>query len=181
MMLRATLDLPIPAAIAVERLYPMMQPYGLEKLSDDAYQAGLLMLTRVGPFGETRGLSKTVRVDTLEPRTTADGVRIPFRWVATGRTGALFPTLDADLDVSAVDEQHCRVSVNAVYTPPLGAAGATLDRLILHRAARATMRELLRGLAREALDLSVDAPTNGAGHTGEIRFYPDEPAETASG
>ncbi len=173
MLLRATLELPIPAATAAERLYPLLLPRALDKLSGDAYEAGMLTLARVGPFGEARGLSKAVRVETLEPRTTAGGVRIPFRWVATGRTGHLFPALDADLDVTEVGEQRCAVSINASYTPPLGAAGAGLDRMILHRAARATMRSLLRGLADAVLDKPGDPPDKGSASLGAVEFFPD--------
>lgn len=170
MLLRASLDLPVPAATVAHRLSPLP---GMDALSDDAYSAGLQTLTRVGPFGDTPGLSKKVLVETLEPREIGSGVRIPFRWVATGRSGAWFPALDADLEVTAADAQNCTLSINAAYTPPLGAAGAGLDRIVLHRAARATMRSLLRGLARAVLDGDqlIALP--------EVCFYPDVVAPPA--
>jgi hypothetical protein len=187
MLLRATLELPIPAATAAERLSPLLRPSGLDKLSDDAYQEGMATLARVGPFGDSRGLSKTVRVVTLDPRSVGGGIRIPFRWVATGRTGNWFPALDADLDVIPVDDERCNLSINAAYTPPLGPTGAGLDRLLLHRAARATMRSLLRGLARTVLDGDAvagalreqadgaDGPRSLSARLGEVTFFPDAP------
>lgn len=156
----------MPAATAADRLSSVLVPNGLDQLADEAYQAGAQTLTRVGPLGDAAGVSKAVRVETLEARSIVDGVRIPFRWVATGRSGRLFPTLDANLDITVLDEQRSTLSINASYTPPFGAAGAGLDRLVLHRAARATMRALLRGLAEAAIP---------HGKPGEIRFLPDEP------
>jgi hypothetical protein len=121
----------------------------------------------------------------LEPRAKAEGVRIPFRWVATGRTGYLFPTLDADLDVTAADPQRCTLAVNAAYTPPMGAPGATLDRMLMHRAARATMRSLLRGLGSAILAHPADPADRTSGAEvdrvdsrvlADVEFYPEAPA-----
>lgn len=192
MLLRATLELPLPVATAAERLSALLLGSKLDQLSDDAYYEGMLALARVGPFGDVPGLSKTVQVETLDQRTTAEGIRIPFRWVATGRSGHLFPTLDADLDVSARDDRSCMLTVNAAYTPPMGAAGATLDRMVMHRAARATMRSLLRGLGRAILADSADSADRASGIASatasgtevhrddgpalaEVQFYPDAP------
>jgi hypothetical protein len=167
MLLRASLDLPIAAATAADRLSAVLARNGPAELADEAYQAGAQTLIRVGPLGDTPGFAKTVRVETLAARSIVGGVRIPFRWVATGPGGRLFPTLDANLDVTALDEQRSTLSINASYTPPFGATGAGLDRLVLHRAARATMYALLHGLAEAAIP---------SGKPGEISFLPDEPA-----
>ena len=66
-------------------------------------------MTRVGPFGETAGLSKRVRLELLTLRRVDHGVRLQLLWVATGATGQLFPALDADLDLLAVDGLQCAV------------------------------------------------------------------------
>jgi hypothetical protein len=157
MFVYATLELPIPVASAIERLDFVMASQRLDDLSDEAYEAGLVTLAKVGPFGAVRGLSKAVRLQMLERRRVEGGVRVPLRWVATGSTGQLYPTLDADLDITAIGERRCALSVNAVYTPPLGAAGASIDWLLLHLAARATMRSLLRGLGHSLSDPSPAA------------------------
>jgi hypothetical protein len=88
---------------------------------------------------------------------------------ATGMAGQLFPALDADLDIIAIDEQRCALSIKARYTPPLGAAGVSIDRLLLHRAARATMRSLLRGLGR-ALVAPAAVPSADRPRLGPVRF-----------
>jgi len=113
-----------------------------------------------------------VRLQMLDPRPVDDGVRLQLRWVATGVTGELFRALDADLDIIAVDEQHCALSINAVYDPPLGVTGAGIDRLILHRAARATVRSLLRGLGRDLTDPSPAAARASRPRLGPVRFFP---------
>jgi hypothetical protein len=172
--IRATLDLPVPVACAVERLYAALAGHRLDEVSDDAYAAGLVVLTRVGPFGEVAGLSKEVRLELLAPRQVNEGVRLQLRWVATGTTGQLFPAIDADLDLLAIDEQQCALSINAVYDPPLGALGTGIDRILLHRAARATMRALLRELGHtltEMREAEVSAGTDRV-QLGPVRFTP---------
>jgi hypothetical protein len=167
--IRATLELPVAAASAIERLDAALARHRLDEVSDDAYAAGLVVLTRVGPFGEIAGLSKTVRLELLTPRQVDRGIRLQLRWVATGATGQLFPALDADLDLLAVDEQHCALSINAVYDPPLGALGAGIDRILLHRAARATVRALLRELGHTLTEMRQ---LDGSVAVGRLRLGP---------
>jgi hypothetical protein len=93
--IRATLDLPVPVNIAIEHLDAALAQHRLDEVSDDAYGAGLVVLIRVGPFGEIAGLSKKVRLELLPLRQSDRGVRLRLRWVATGATGQLFPALDA--------------------------------------------------------------------------------------
>ena len=171
MFVYASLELPIAAACAIKRLHHVIASQRLDDLSDLAYEKGLVTLARVGPFGAVPGLSKAVRLQMLEPQLIKGGVRVPLRWVATGATGQLFPALDADLDLTGVAERRCALSVNAVYSPPLGAAGASIDRLLLHLAARATMRSLLRGLGHSLSDPSP-AASLARPRLGRIRFSP---------
>ena len=164
MFIHASLELPTSAATAINRLHPALHRNCLGPMSDEAYEEGLTTLARVGPFGDLPWLAKTVQLQVLEPRPIDGGVRVALRWVATGPTGHLFPALDADLEITAIDGERCELSINAVYTPPLGPAGAGIDRLLLNRAARATMRSLLRGLgssvvaAAQGLDKVVFVP-----------------------
>ena len=172
MFIRASLDLPVPVATAIERFDAALARHRLDEMSDDAYAAGLVTLARVGPFGEVAGLSKKVRLELLTPRPVDHGVRLQLRWVATGVSGQLFPTLDADLDLLAVDELHCALSINAVYDPPLGVLGAGVDRVVLHRAARATMRALLRELGHTLTHMSQPEGSAAARRPrlGPVRF-----------
>jgi hypothetical protein len=161
-------------ACALGCLDAALARHRLDDVSDDAYAAGLVVLTRVGPFGEIAGLSKKVRLELLPRRQLDHGVRLQLRWVATGATGQLFPALDADLDLLAAGEQQCTLSINAVYDPPLGALGAGIDRILLHRAARATMRALLRELGHTLTQMQYIKASAATGHPllGPIRFTP---------
>jgi hypothetical protein len=170
---RAALDLPVPLDRASGRLHGVLAAERLQLVSDRAYSAGLVTLVHVGPFGELAGLSKTVRLEVLEPRPIEDGLRVPLRWMATGPAGRWFPALDADLDLTAVDEGASTLSINAVYDPPLGAFGAGIDRLVLHRAARATMRALLQDLGDRLTDPAPkSALRQDRGRAVRVRFVP---------
>jgi hypothetical protein len=103
MFIHAILELPTEAATAVDRLYLAPRRDQLNELSDEAYEAGMVTLTRVGPFGGVPGLSKIVRLEMLEPKRVGGVFRVPLRWVATGPAGQLFPALDADLDITPID------------------------------------------------------------------------------
>lgn len=70
---------------------------------------------------------------------------------------AMFPVIDADLEVEPIDPSGTMVSLLGSYEPPLGALGAAVDRLVLHQMAELTLKgffhDLLRGLVtHEHLD-----------------------------
>ena len=85
----------------------------------------------------------------LPGRREGKGLVVPPRWEVTGPTGALFPALDANLELVAVDAATSRVSVIGRYEPPLGRPGATIDRAGLSRVASDTLTALLRELATQ--------------------------------
>jgi len=170
---QAHLAVPLPIATAVERLRHALAHEQLGAASDGAYAQGLSVLARVGPLGPQVGLSKQVRLQVLEPRPVGEGMRVPLRWVATGVSGRLFPALDADLDLTGQADESSLLTVNASYTPPLGAVGSGVDRLVLRHAARATMGVLLGGVADV---LVVGAAGQGSGFpvpTFQVQFLPD--------
>ena len=103
-------------------------------------------------------LSRKVRVQFLDPVDHGDAVTVGMRWAATGVTGGLFPVLDADIELVADGEKDTRVTLTGVYRPPLGAVGAGLDRVLLHRVAVATIGSLLAHLA-QALAPTAPAAT----------------------
>jgi hypothetical protein len=87
-------------------------------------------------------------------------IGLAIRWEATGPSGGLFPVLDADLTVAPYGERITILAIAGAYRPPLGAAGAALDRAILHRMAEATIRAFLAQVARR---ITGQPATNGAG------------------
>lgn len=166
-----TLGLPLDRVLA--QLNCIIVSGGLGEASDHAYGAGVALLTRVGPLGGIRGLAKTVQVRVYGPSPRMTGVAYALRWVATGPAGGLFPALDADLMLARVDARRTRLSVIACYRPPLGTLGVQLDRMLLGRVARATLRSLLDSLAEKM--------TQPPGSDGDGRYSPGrEPAGCAS-
>lgn len=141
---RVTVEVPFPGAVDSWRHVQGR----LGPVTDEAYGAGVGVMTRVGPFGELGGLSKRVELQMLEPVPTRTGASVGMRWIATGASGRLFPVLDADIELSPLDAGSSELHVVARYEAPLGPVGAHLDRTVLRLAAEATLRSFLRRLAR---------------------------------
>ena len=131
---------------AVARLRHLINHGVLRSTSQEAYEGGLSAVVRVGPFGPVPGLSRLVRVLVDEPVQRGATVTMPIRWEATGAAGDLFPLLDADLTLTGAEPDQVRVRLDGSYRPPLGRAGETLDHLVMHRLAVATMKSLMTGL-----------------------------------
>ena len=119
----------------------------LDGPSRDAYADGLAGEVRIGPFGSVPGMSKLVRVSLLDPVPRDDMVYVPIRWEATGRMGLLFPVLDANLILGQDSRGQAVLRITGVYRPPLGGLGEGRDQALLHRAAAATLKSLLRRIA----------------------------------
>ena len=119
----------------------------LSDASGDAYAEGLAGLVRVGPFGELPGASKLVEVLLLEPVERENSLTLSLRWEATGPMGRLFPVLDANIILMPAGENASQLALAGAYRPPFAAVGERLDRILLHRAASATVRSLLMRIA----------------------------------
>ena len=145
---QATVDVPFRQAAAL--LDDALAGGALVACSQRAAGAGLTCLTRVGPSGSGR-FGKAVRVHLLPSRWVGGHVVVALRWEPTGRTAALFPSLDADLMVHP-DPPGSIVSIVGSYRPPLGALGARVDRVVLARAAHATLRALTEDIAQRLSD-----------------------------
>jgi hypothetical protein len=136
MLAKTELSVALPFSLADARLSELISGEGLRQASNNAYEAGLREFhLQVGPVRAISALSKRVHVCVLPPRSTPAGTIVPFRWLATGITGQLFPALDADLDLSPDGEDATHLVVNARYEPPLGSVGAKIDRMLLKRLA----------------------------------------------
>lgn len=161
---------------AAARLADLVSQGTLHGPSEAAYEGGLDAVLRVGPFGDTRGVSKLVRVRYLDPLRRGDTMTVPLRWEATGVAGELFPVLDADLTLATGGDGRSRLSLTGTYRPPFGRTGAALDRVLLHRLATATVRRLLTDIAEALADTTAEA---GSGTGGASRHQsPAEPGES---
>ncbi len=168
------LMLDVGFAAARARLVNLAHGDWLSTASDGAYADGLTGLIRVGPFGDVPGACKLVRVSLLEPLPRDDTVRLPLRWEATGIMGGLFPVLDADLTLTPVGAGTL-MRLDGAYRPPLAGVGAGLDRVVLHRAAMATVRSLLTRVAG-ALASPAPAAQPGAGRQLRLAIDPETSA-----
>jgi hypothetical protein len=149
-------QLEVGFAVARDRLRQLTEGGALLGTSEDAYDHGTTGLDRVG----VPGLSKLVRVQVRELAWTDQSGGLAIRWEATGPGGGLFPVLDADLTIAPDGQRATILTLAGAYRPPLGAMGATLDRVILHRVASATIGAFLAQVARK---MTGQPAANGAG------------------
>jgi hypothetical protein len=75
-----------------------------------------------------------------------DAIVVPISWRSSTLSG-LFPVFDGNLEVTPLDEHHCRVGLIASYLPPLGELGRQLDQVLLHRIADSTALAFLDRVA----------------------------------
>jgi hypothetical protein len=160
--------LTISIAAAGARLANLAQSGWLCGASGAAYQDGVDHLVRVGLPGDLPGTSRLVRVQFLDPVYRVYSVTMGVRWEAIGVTGGLFPVLDANITLTAEGDQHTRMTLTGVYRPPLGALGAGLDRVLLHRVATATVHSLMTDMSRTMEDTAAVADDAGAPELWEI-------------
>lgn len=137
---------------AAARLTHYVNHGRLSTASAAAYEGGLDVGLRVGPFGEIHGLSKLVGVRFAEPIARDGSLAMPLRWEAAGPAGDLFPVLDADLTLADAGNGRTRLRLSGSYRPPFGRAGTALDRAVMSRVASATIRSLVERVAETIAD-----------------------------
>ena len=109
--------------------------------------SGIAAVTmQIGPDGRAR---QSVIVTAGTARLHQRAVIVPITWEPIGFR-RLLPTLDADLELSELDDSTSRLAITGRYRVPLGQVGLGLDNVAMHRLAEATMRSFLREL-HEAL------------------------------
>jgi hypothetical protein len=152
MFVAANLTVGIGLRAAQARFANLVHGTWLAEVSETSYNQGITGLLRVGPPGPAA--AKLVRVSFLDPVYRGEVMTVGLRWEATGAAGGLFPVLDANISFCPAEEtntaegkESARLALAGTYRPPLGHLGAALDKAILHRAATATIRALLRSVA----------------------------------
>jgi hypothetical protein len=141
MFLRYFIQLPLPAQ-QVERALLAAPAEWLPNLVDRAGIRGEALLAEVGIGPGGRGLRKRVRVALGPVVRQPSRTTLAMTWVPTG-AGALFPVLEAELEVGALGAGRTQLAFNASYRPPLGTVGHAIDRALLHRVAEATVKDFL--------------------------------------
>lgn len=124
----------------------------LAPLASQATRDGSAVIVRIGPTASTSAVGPKVRIRLGECRRRGETTSVAIRWEAT-EFRPVFPVLDGDLAVVAVDDGRCRLTLQASYRPPLGRLGERVDQALLHRLAEATVRSFLARVA-EGLERS---------------------------
>ena len=125
-----------------QRLQARLTADGLHPESAASFEQEHTLLVQAS----VAGVSKTVAMKTLPAYQRGEVTVIPFRWVATGPVGELFPTLDANLELEPTDDERTRIVLLGSYQPPLRRLGAGIDRAVLHTVATTTIHGFLTQL-----------------------------------
>ncbi|HLK02191.1 MAG TPA: hypothetical protein VKU39_20095 [Streptosporangiaceae bacterium] len=153
MFISADTTVAVDFGTASTRLADLARGDGLHQDSGDLYDSAVERLVRVGPAGSVPGISKLVRVRFTDPVRRPGELAVGLRWEATGAAGKLFPALDADIRLIADGHAGTQLVVTGSYRPPFGMVGAEIDRRVLHGVADATIKQLLRQVARRLTDV----------------------------
>ncbi len=93
------------------------------KLARQAGRRGELLLSEVGFGPSGRGLRKDVLIELARPYRLASKTVLPITWTATGPR-RLFPEMEADIGVLALDANRTQLSFEGRYPAALGVGGA---------------------------------------------------------
>jgi hypothetical protein len=147
MFVREEVRLDLRLEAAQVRLANLIRGDWLLAAAQDTYGEGITGLLRVGPRIPALGLSRLVEVNFRDLIVRDGSAVLTLRWKAIGPGGALFPVLDADITLTPVDSRSTVLRLDGAYRPPLGSAGAGLNRVLLHRVATATIRSFIARVA----------------------------------
>ncbi|HEV2413238.1 MAG TPA: hypothetical protein VGX27_00410 [Candidatus Dormibacteraeota bacterium] len=97
---------------------------------------------------DVAGIPFRKRVSVLMGSLTREGdwAEVEISWSAEGPK-ALFPVFHGKVQLAPVDSSVTRLSVSGMYEPPLGRLGSELDDAVMHRVAKATVKELAESIA----------------------------------
>jgi hypothetical protein len=95
-------------------------------------------------FGTDAGFDTKVTVEVGEPSSAGGWIEVPITWRAT-YIKRLFPVMTGTLDFAPVDDRVTRLNVCGAYEPQLA---NHLDGALVHRVAKATVKELAESLAK---------------------------------
>jgi hypothetical protein len=157
MFVRYFVEVPLPT-VEVERALLDSPTEWLSAMAGDAQERGDGLLTEVGvgPLGIR--LRRRVTIQLGAPVRFPSMTSLPLTWEPVGLDG-LLPRMDADLQLGSLGKGRTQLAVSARYRPPLGAVGRAIDRVLLHRAAEATVKDFLDRLGQAITD---QAMTDGA-------------------
>jgi hypothetical protein len=113
---------------------------GLDESANVAYRRGEGLIASIGIGGAA--IAKEVHLAVGEFIRREDTTSVPLAWTATG-TPAMFPTMEADLTITALGAGLTQVAFQGRYKPPLGALGRMVDEAVLHRFAEVSVKDFV--------------------------------------
>ncbi len=156
MFVRYYLELPLAMQTVEDALF--QSPDGwIPGLVQHAEDHGRALLGEVGFKAAGGRVRKKVVIEFRDPVRFPSRTVLPMTWRAASQQ-ALFPTLEADLEVAELGPAMTQFSISARYTPPLGTVGGAIDRALLHRVAEATVKDFLDRAGKKVQALSDGAP-----------------------
>ncbi len=141
MFLRSYVELSLPIAVVEEALLRTPERW-IPDLASSAEERGDRLLGEVGFPVSGHRVGKQVEIELGPPVRTPGRTWLPITWLATGPKG-LFPSLEGELEVAALGPSLTQLGLSARYRPPFGLVGESLDRMLLHRVAEATIRDFV--------------------------------------
>jgi hypothetical protein len=154
MFVRYFVELPHPVGQVEKALLDDPQAWILGAAGDASDRSGR-MLAEVGFDAPGGRLDKLVEVDIGEPLRVPTKTLLPVTWRAAGML-ALFPVMEAEIEVAPLGPERTQLAFNGRYRPPLGPVGRAVDKALLHRVAEATAKDFLDRAAR-ALEERIQA------------------------
>jgi hypothetical protein len=157
MFVRYYLELPLPAR-QVE--HAMLDPAAdwLSTVAGEAQRRGDHLLTEVGvgPLGPRLGRRVTIQVG--QPVRFPSMTSLPLAWEPVGLEEVL-PRLEANIELGFLGEDRTQLAISARSRPPLGVLGRSVDRVLLHRVAEATVKDFLDRVGAAIISHAEATPT----------------------
>ena len=172
MFIRYYMELPLPAR-QVEHAVLGSPGDWLSTVAGEAQRRGDRLLTQVGvgPLGPRLGRRVSIQIG--QPVRFPSMTSLPLTWEPVELEG-LLPRLDANLELGSLGEDRTQLAISARYRPPLGVLGRTVDRVLLHRVAEATVKDFLDRVGEA---ITNQAEIDDGGHVAGLQggTNPDAP------
>ena len=141
MFVRSYVELNLPIADVEASLLRTPEQW-IPELASSAEERGDRLLAEVGFAVSGHQVGKRVEIELGPPVRTPGRTWLPILWHATGPKG-LFPSLEGELEVAALGPGLTQLGLSARYKPPFGLIGESVDRVLLHRVAEATIHDFV--------------------------------------
>jgi len=119
----------------------------LAPLATTATQDGETLRMRIGPTWASSLVTREVQVTLWPVRDRDNAMARALSWVPS-EWQSLFPLLEGDMELAPLGPGWSRLSLAIIYSVPLGAFGARVDRAVMHHVAASTVRSFLAQMAK---------------------------------